>query len=694
MGLLASSFLIGLAALGLPLIYHLIRRTPRGRQQFSSLMFLSPTPPQLTRRSRLDQVLLLLMRLAALALLCFAFARPFFREASLLALGDLPQRRVAILLDNSASLRRGDLWSQSLAQVRQELDDLAPHDQVALFVYSDRWETIVGFNDQQRAGSVAPVDIIRERLKDLEPNWRTTDLGTALVALAGELDAASDVQQAQADPQLIVISDFQQGSAISALQAFEWPKSVRVVLRKIEPAKRTNATLTLLASEDDADAEPRVRVSSAADSQSDQFFVRWSNGKSTEKGTGETAVYVPPGQSRVIKLPRPADNLLADRLVLRGDEHEFDNVYYVAPPRPQELTLLYAGNDKPDDPQGLQYYLALASSDDPLRKVAITSLDDTTLGTLSGPLPPTLVVVSHTPSAATLATINTYFAQGGTLVVAPRETKSAELIPTLLTDTTLVEASKRQRDDDFLLLGEIDFGHPLFAPLAGPRYNDFTKVHFWRHTALKLNDDATTRVVARFDDGSPWLLEKRIGQGRILALTSSWQPDDSQLALSSKFVPMIVALLDMTAGSTQPAAGVAVGQSVPLPENRNAALTLQTPDRKNISLPTSQTSFAETTSPGIYQAAELRFAVNLASSESATAPLELEQLEQLGVRVSQSVTRAEELDRLRQAQDTELEGRQNVWRWLLVGCIGFLILETWWSGRAAKASAAATEVVA
>src|SRR6187549_3818967 len=113
MGILAPLFLGSLAALSLPLIFHLVRRTPKGKQQFSSLMFLSPTPPRLTRRSRLDQVLLLLLRLAALALLAFAFARPFFRENSILAITDLQQRRVAILLDTSASMRRGDLWKQA-----------------------------------------------------------------------------------------------------------------------------------------------------------------------------------------------------------------------------------------------------------------------------------------------------------------------------------------------------------------------------------------------------------------------------------------------------------------------------------------------------------------------------------------------------------------------------------------------------
>jgi hypothetical protein len=87
----------------------------------------------------------------------------------------------------------------------------------------------------------------------------------------------------------------------------------------------------------------------------------------------------------------------------------------------------------------------------------------------------------------------------------------------------------------------------------------------------------------------------------------------------------------------------------------------------------------------------LRFAVNVAASESDTAPLEMEQLEQLGVRLGDKATRDERLADIRQQRDTELESRQKVWRWLLVGCLGFIIIETWWAGRAARLAQRPTE---
>ena len=65
MSLLAPLYIAGALAVALPILFHLIRRTPEGRQEFSSLMFLAPSPPRITRRSRLNNIVLLLLRAAA-----------------------------------------------------------------------------------------------------------------------------------------------------------------------------------------------------------------------------------------------------------------------------------------------------------------------------------------------------------------------------------------------------------------------------------------------------------------------------------------------------------------------------------------------------------------------------------------------------------------------------------------------------
>ncbi len=696
MGILVPLYLAGLTALSLPLILHLVRRTPRGRQEFSSLMFLSPTPPRLTRRSRLDQLLLLLLRLAALALIVLAFARPFMREAASLSFADLTGKRLAILIDTSASMKRGDLWQQAVKLAEEELDDLNPQDDVALFAFGDRLLTIIDFQKEGAAPIADKPQVVRNRLKQLQPTWGATDLGTALVTVAGELDSARDVQQSSLEPQIVVISDFQSGSRIEALQSFEWPASVPVVARHVAVKSSTNAHAHALPNEEgDTSTDARVRVVNAADSRSDQFTLSWlSDAKSA---SGETPVYVPAGQSRVIRLPRGTDSLLADRIVLRGDDHDFDNTLFVVPPRKHEATLLYAGKDAAEDPEGLQLYLRLAVANDPLRQIEIRPLEDAKALASSAELAPKMVIVSQSLSEELQAAVRTYVERGGVLLLVPRDDEAGSLFAFLddveVNARATAETAVARGGDKYLLLGDIDFTHPLFAPFASPRYNDFTKIHFWKHRPVTLKTPSTTRVIARFDNGEPALLDRGVGAGRVLALTSGWHPEDSQLALSSKFVPMIGALLELACGGTEIAESVAVHLPVTLPVTLPAkmqaeSIVVTTPNHQEVRLEAGVATFTETDQPGIYRAkvgsTETRFAVNLSPTESNTAPLNLEQLEQRGVRFVTDLTRAQRIDRERQQRDTELENRQKVWRWLIVAALATLILETWWAGRAER----------
>jgi hypothetical protein len=273
------------------------------------------------------------------------------------------------------------------------------------------------------------------------------------------------------------------------------------------------------------------------------------------------------------------------------------------------------------------------------------------------------------------------------LLLVPANPEAAASLP-LFFDDVVVAAAAKARESDYLLLGDINFTHPLFAPFANPRYNDFTKIHFWKHRAVGLKAPPATTVVARFDNGDPAVLERTVGTGRVLALTSGWQPDDSQLALSTKFVPLMGGLLDLACGSVLTPASVTIGAAVPLPSSSAGQTTVVAPDGSEISLPAETATFAATSQPGIYRlttgTVETRFAVNLSTAESDTAPLDAEQLEQRGVRFGSGLTRAERIERVRQQRDTELESRQKVWHWLIAAALALLIFETWWAGRAER----------
>jgi hypothetical protein len=247
------------------------------------------------------------------------------------------------------------------------------------------------------------------------------------------------------------------------------------------------------------------------------------------------------------------------------------------------------------------------------------------------------------------------------------------------------------------MLAEIEFAHPLFAPFADPRFSDFTKIHFWKHRKLDFVS-TNAHLVARFDDGDPALAQINVGKGTLFVLASGWQPGDSQLALSSKFVPLLYSLLEIGGGLKAQSLAFTVGDSVDLSAlHATNSITVRKPDGTTASMRADVKSFAETDLPGVYSVVgaepPFRFAVNLAPEESKTAPLATEQLEQLGVPVRvQPVATAKEMAR-REAQlkATELESHQKLWRWLIAATLVVIIVETWIAARLTRRAAVQTE---
>jgi hypothetical protein len=252
----------------------------------------------------------------------------------------------------------------------------------------------------------------------------------------------------------------------------------------------------------------------------------------------------------------------------------------------------------------------------------------------------------------------------------------------------------------YSLLGQIDFEHPLFAPFADPRFSDFTKVHFWKHRRLDVGPAPGVRILARFDNGDPALLEISKGKGRLLVLTAGWQPADSQLALSSKFVPLLYSILDQAGGIQAQLAQFHVGDEVNLTlEKADQSITVQKPDGKLVGLKPGDTRFSETDLPGIYTVTSapspVRFAVNLDASESRTSPLAVEELERLGVPMKmREVELAKQQEQKRRLHDAELESQQKLWRWLIVAALVVLLVETWLAGWLTRPAGSRTGVPA
>ena len=118
--------------------------------------------------------------------------------------------------------------------------------------------------------------------------------------------------------------------------------------------------------------EIRVRVSNDANSTSDEFQLAWVD--DANKPIGDpTPAYVPAGESRIVRVPRPADAGAATRLHLTGDNDDFDNTTYLAARPDAATSVLYIGDDRADDAKGLRYYLERALTEGASHAVAIAT---------------------------------------------------------------------------------------------------------------------------------------------------------------------------------------------------------------------------------------------------------------------------------------------------------------------------------
>ena len=122
MNFLAPLFFVALAGLAIPVLLHLTQREKKQIIRFPSLMFVRRIPYQSVRRRKIQNWLLLMVRMAALALIILAFTRPLLNRADVPA-GGASAREVVILVDTSYSMGYADRWARAQAAAREQISD-------------------------------------------------------------------------------------------------------------------------------------------------------------------------------------------------------------------------------------------------------------------------------------------------------------------------------------------------------------------------------------------------------------------------------------------------------------------------------------------------------------------------------------------------------------------------------------------
>ena len=201
MAFLNPLFLFGLLAAGIPLIIHLWNRRRVVTIDFSSLMFLMAAHREKARRFQLRHLLILLLRMMIIALIALALARPFLTlglpVASVRAKTD-----IVIVLDNSYSMAYQDVdgirFEKGKTLATDILGTLRHGDSAALILMSDLPNPIFRQLTPDIGSVIAAVN-------DTEVSYRATNVQPSL-ELAHDILAESE----QLNREIYLISDFAQ----------------------------------------------------------------------------------------------------------------------------------------------------------------------------------------------------------------------------------------------------------------------------------------------------------------------------------------------------------------------------------------------------------------------------------------------------------------------------------------------------
>ena len=706
MNFLAPLFLIGAAGIAIPIALHLIRRQAKGRQDFSSLMFLDPSTPTMLQRSRIDQWLLLLLRGLAIVLLAAAFARPYWKTQ---LPTEMPLQEVqrALLVDVSASMQREGLWSSAIDAINEAIKTAQPRDSLSLYAFDDRVQTLISTEEARASSPENRADKIHAALKSVRPSDRGTNLGLALATVSERLvrTEETDKDRGASQCEILLISDFQSGSEIDCLENFQWPTECKLAIKIVDSKNSENVSASILTSKQDLLTTTVANLTSAPSttnegmSLKDGLVVRLTNHDS-RKGANVSLRWLDQ-DDRTIEESQVNAEVVADgnivvrvpnisqeaiRLRLEGDTATFDNDRFVAKPPKRALDITCLDREQREATESLGYFLNQLPFDDETRDVRFTWRSPESSDPWPDKNTTPLVVVSHDMLDSDASLFKSYLEGGGhglwvldQPLDMPSSLKPVEAQWKILTGEAapVILEAKAGRDAMF---ETIDFKHPIFQSLSDSKFNDFTKIRFWRHRCIDFSEDKNWTTIACFDDKSPAISFRPVGQGILWLFASGWQPSESQLALSSKFVPILSAMFSLAAPLERNLNSLVTGSRIECLEGENWFDTLGS--AANVEIDSDGMRSIVFDKPGFYrvmQENQTRWvAVNLPIAESKTNVMEIEQLERLGVRTSDSNFKKAAMDKREQLHGVELEAQQRLWQWLMIGMLGALVFETIW----------------
>ncbi|MBI3856040.1 MAG: BatA domain-containing protein [Planctomycetes bacterium] len=550
-------FLWGLLAAPLPLLLHLINRTRAKKVPFTALRFIEQSLAQQSIKYRLRELLLLLLRVAMLALMALLLARPHFRS-KYFNIARKVQSTAVLALDDTLSMsyREGErtLWERAREESLKYLDTLNEESRVSFYPLSEDPGALNG--DLER---------VRKQIREWAPCGRAAQCVPALTRAARMLEGIKTGAR-----EILLFTDLTKVSLEGlAKESVKLPPETALYLIDVGESRDRNAVLQAVSVEVSGQARVNVPVQI-------QALMRGGD-EPMERGV-DLVIGGKRVDSKRVKLDRykvstltfsyapEAGGLLQGSLrFAEADPLPMDDERFFTLWVRDAVRALLTGDGKGDlflkqalSPDGLSKRAPVTI--EPVHPVELENLDLSQTD---------LVILSNVRSlsAASWQKLREFVRGGGGLIIfAGEEVDPAGYTPAASQGLLPIAVREKRTEPEKTSLEVSDPAHAVFAPFAGGMNGDLSMKYFRSYLVLEIVQEAAARVLARFKGSSPALVERELGSGRVLIFASSADPSWNDLpTYGAPYVPLMHLLVRYATGRTGAPVAATVGESLSLP---------------------------------------------------------------------------------------------------------------------------------
>ncbi len=515
MGLFAPWFLAGLAAIGLPIWVHLLKRHKTDPKLFPSLMFFEPREQSSVKHRRLDYILLFALRTLMLILLALLFASPFIRRPAN-AIGG--KKLTVVAVDHSFSMRAAGRLDKAKDEAQKVLAGLKPGDQAQVIA--------LGGNVQALTQVVNDPAELRAAVASVQPGDSRASFGE----LARYLRTLSDAQKVPIEAH--IVSDLQKSAMPPGFADLRVNPGTTLVFHPVGGSAPNWAVENVAAPRRVYDPK-RVRLQATVvgfgTNAAKRTVTLSLNGRDLQSKT----VDVPEnGRAQVefLGLDAPYGFSKGEVRIDSGDALAADDRFPFSVERSDPRKVLFVDDGRRPRAE-LYFRAAIDSSGDGAFQVDTQRPEGAAAANLSNYAFVVLSDLSEVPSGLESA-LERYVNGGGSVLVSlgPGSTILPR-VPVL--DDAIQSSNYASREGErFLTVTDLDAGHPVLRSV-----DRFNAVKFYQTIKVV---PMKSRVLAKLNDGSPLVLERSIGEGKVLAFTSTFDNVSNDLPLHAAWVPFIV----------------------------------------------------------------------------------------------------------------------------------------------------------